>query len=383
MNLKPTSAFAQGALSRPGYSDRMAWLMAELALLAYFPFENKKLTEAEIEELKEKILKSIRKSTGERKDGPEGSELSDSDIERLIETVAKKHAFANRDQLSEKLSGLGFKLIEAHSISTETRDTQFFTALTTSEEGGPYTVVVFRGTEFSKWRDFKTDADAELVVLTEGGAKGSRVHKGFWGAAEEAAKVIREDLEPYKHLPRFFSGHSMGGAEAILSTYFLEQDGAGACYTFGAPRTCDERFGFEIKTPIYRLVHGYDGVPMLPPRLLIRVLNLIATAIPVVGTQIAEFIDNKLEGYVHLGDMRYLVHLSDTKDADDVRLTRPVSNPNQIFYLQKWFYAQFASRFKKAVGHHSMEGYRDQLRSIAINRNPKDTEKLIKVRGSN
>jgi len=102
---------------RAAYSDRMAWIMASMAHLAYDRFEE------------------------------EG------------ETLAL---------FTAKLEGGGFELIKTFN-STET-DTQAF--LTKSSDG--YAVLAFRGTEMSKRQDVKIDAKAMRVSVLEG-----RIHGGF------------------------------------------------------------------------------------------------------------------------------------------------------------------------------------------------------------
>ena len=92
----------------------------------------------------------------------------------------------------------------------------------------------------------------------------ARCHTGFLEAftknvdaeGRTVEEVVREILdrpeardEQGAHLPLFITGHSLGGALALLATRLIAPDVTGACYTFGAPRIGnDELFPF-IKTP--------------------------------------------------------------------------------------------------------------------------------------
>ena len=55
-------------------------------------------------------------------------------------------------------------------------------------------------------------------------------------------------------LPVFITGHSLGGALALLTTRALPQDMVGACYTYGAPRVANYEYFDGMKTPVFRVV---------------------------------------------------------------------------------------------------------------------------------
>lgn len=143
-------------------------------------------------------------------------------------------------------------------------------------------VIVFRGTEnLLDWRTNMRVAWTEL----QGGV---RVHTGFF----RAYKPIRErlfarvlELIRQKPRPVYITGHSLGGALAVMATAELAnhdealvRDSIAACYTYGCPKAGDRSFDQYVKVPLYRITNGVDLVPAVPPI---------------------------LTGYKHVGDTRY------------------------------------------------------------------------------
>jgi len=193
-------------LMRAAFSDRMAWLLASMAHLAYDRFE---------------------------------------DDEKA------------RELLSAKLEGGGFKLVETFN-STET-DTQAF--LATSDE---FAVLAFRGTEISKKQDLKTDVKAIKISVLEG-----RVHGGFSKAYESVAKDIEASISRLNDIPLYITGHSLGAALATVATQRLEhkpkfRNRIAACYTYGSPRVGNRDYDRDFKSPIYRIVNTTDIVTVIP-----------------------------------------------------------------------------------------------------------------------
>ena len=66
-------------------------------------------------------------------------------------------------------------------------------------------------------------------------------HTGFFNAYKLVEKEILQTLSPYKDMPLYITGHSLGnGALSMLATRFLPSDNI--TYTFGCPRAADEEF---------------------------------------------------------------------------------------------------------------------------------------------
>src|SRR5262249_37982085 len=101
------------------------------------------------------------------------------------------------------------------------------------------------------------------------------VHQGFNAALEGAwpqlAAALREAAAG-AGAPLIVAGHSLGGALAALAALRLAQESvvaADAVYSFGMPRVGSPVFALAYdqmrgERP-YRLVHGEDLVPTVPP----------------------------------------------------------------------------------------------------------------------
>ena len=194
-------------IARAAYSDRMAWILASMAHLAYDRFEK--------------------------------SELA------LRLFIAK-------------LEGGGFELLKVFN-SKET-DTQAF--LAKSSDG--YAVLAFRGTELTKREDVLIDAEATRVSVLEG-----RVHSGFRIAYQSVADEIEASVLSLEKIPLYITGHSLGAALATIATQGLEHNprirqNIAACYTFGSPRVGNSQYDIEFKSPIYRVVNTTDIVTVIP-----------------------------------------------------------------------------------------------------------------------
>jgi len=126
-------------------------------------------------------------------------------------------------------------------------------------------VLVFRGTERDDLDDLRTDLKVRLV--RNGGGRG-KVHHGFASALVEVWPELTRAVKKVGELPFFATGHSLGGALAVLAGEALPE--LHSIYTFGAPRVGDGDFRDAYPHPVHRLVHNNDVVPMLPPPLRYR-----------------------------------------------------------------------------------------------------------------
>jgi triacylglycerol lipase len=193
---------------RAAYSDRMSALMAKMSLLAYIAFE-------------------------------------DDDKRRILENTLK-HG--------------GLKLVTSIAVD----DTEMFLA-----EGNDFLVASFRGT--TSKRDRKTD----LSIYTEqvevvGHPKHVFVHKGFYEAYMNVEGPVREALLKIEKKPIYLTGHSLGGAVALVASAALGGhdilgERVAATYTFGAPRVGGPDFANVVKAPHYRVVNSGDAIPLVPP----------------------------------------------------------------------------------------------------------------------
>ncbi len=146
------------------------------------------------------------------------------------------------------------------------RDTQAFLLATKQ-----FVLVAFRGTQPDQLGDWLTDGD---VVQTAGPL--GMVHSGFLEALNDVwAEIVTDTQSPdNRNLPLYFTGHSLGGALAVLATAKMLQMNlaVAATYTFGQPRVGDSVFcrNYEADFPkkTYRFVNNLDIVPRVPPRIL-------------------------------------------------------------------------------------------------------------------
>ena len=148
------------------------------------------------------------------------------------------------------------------------------------------TLVAFRGThakskdDFVKWMNILQDADIRQEQLDTSCIDGASapsnalVHSGFQGALKELTEAGLFDKVTGKDKSILITGHSLGGAMALLFAIQLILMGYKnvQLITFGQPRVGNEDFNFFVKTliserslKIDRYWHWLDPVPNLPP----------------------------------------------------------------------------------------------------------------------
>ena len=195
-------------VKRAAYSDRMALLMAEMSLLAYTSFEV-----------------------------PEPGDDEETEL---------------KPTLAALLDRGGFTLVNTYDSAPneDGTDTQAFLAKNNapSTTGGAEKIAVlaFRGTE-RNMADIKSDANMLPLKVN-----GVNVHTGFWEGFAVVESAIEQDLAPLREegYAVYLTGHSLGGALALIATYKMADDSTGACYTFGQPRVAGYGFAQSIRTPI-------------------------------------------------------------------------------------------------------------------------------------
>lgn len=324
-----------GPIRRAAYSDRTAWLMAEMSRLAYFKFEGSLNLETLAESLietkeKDKVVKSLKKLLKDRQQSADDA----------------------KTELAGYLKNADFKLVETFSES----GTQAFLAVSDSRK---MIVLAFRGTEKDS-RDIK--ADLETSTIEVGGCK---IHSGFYNAFQTVKTKIEQTLKPLTKddYQLYITGHSLGGALAILGTKFLASDSTGACYTFGGPRVTSANFGYSIRTPIYRIVNAADFVPRVPPAYLPNILIAIfeIVKIPFLSNLIIKIMEN-IVGYRHLGDMRFLTACN--KDFSDLRLLK---NPTIIDRFIKLI-NRLSTNWKAGATDHFILNYTEKMAAYAKSR---------------
>lgn len=195
---------------RAAYSDRTAAIMAKLANLAYIGFE-------------------------------------DSDKYKILEGIL----------------GHG-KLKMLHILNVDETDLMI-------ADAGTFMVVAFRGS--TSRQDFRTDLQSRFNVSQvniDDRKVSVPVHGGFYAAYRKIETELERLLAVTGDVPIYLTGHSLGGALALVASAALSADpklGAriAAVYTFGAPRVGTRIFAEIVKAPHYRVVNSGDLVPLLPP----------------------------------------------------------------------------------------------------------------------
>ena len=188
---------------RAAYSDRMAWILAHMAKLAYIKFEDGKL---------------------------------------------------ERERLEFCLASGWFNLIQTY----DKNGTQAFLA-----KNDEFVVLAFRGTQPDKWEDVRTDLRA-LKLKTVDGKVHIGFKNAFDDVKDEIVAELRKHKG---ELPLYITGHSLGAALATVAVQEIEEefhDQVAACYTFGSPRVGDGKYEKSIKVPFYRIVNTTDIVTLIP-----------------------------------------------------------------------------------------------------------------------
>lgn len=267
---------------RAAYSDRTAWIMAEICRLVYQPLP----AERSVVQLVDEIRQAVR-------DGREDDELAGL-IRRGLEAGTGTGA-----EIESVLQRAGFELVDAFAHEgTE----GVIVKLDPTRDFSGMLVVAFRGTQPSI-ADVVTDLKAMLVPARTSG----RVHDGFMEAFERVESRIADVIKRHRKTPVYFTGHSLGGALAMIATRYLDSDSTGATYTFGCPRVADDTFYRHVKTPVYRIVNAADGVARVPFGYGLTIFLSLLRFIPINGTLgISEWIRKRFRGYTHYGHLVFL-----------------------------------------------------------------------------
>lgn|GEM_PF-2477959 len=138
--------------------------------------------------------------------------------------------------------------------------------------------IAFRGTKFTLGYDWKANVKAEKVPLDSELPSGKiwalrpnlgLFHKGFLREACEISMLINDELQKrgigdFNEV--YLTGHSLGGAIAALSKYFLEVGNIRHIFVYGAPRSSNV-LGVcsHFHRPAVQVRHAGDIVPTLPP----------------------------------------------------------------------------------------------------------------------
>ena len=325
-------------------------MMSELSALAYLPFEGENQFKKLLDMIS-RTAKLARRRSDETVLASRFESLEDTIRQYIDQQLDDNDATPPALQILRiALGSAGFELVDTFN----TGDTQAFFA---KRDADRIAVLAFRGTEANSWKDVKTDLDARFYK----GKDGVKVHTGFRDAYNQVAKQVRAAVNS---LPDTFSlyvtGHSLGGALAVVATKELGRDTLAACYTFGSPRVGNEEFGEEIRAPIYRIVNAADGVPRVPPSWF---SYCIAFVVSFVRQSWGDAIERNFCGYMHQGDMRYLTACDG--NISGLKVIPNLSMPFRVWRLARRLITRGPSI---AGGDHRINEYRAKLKSYAERR---------------
>jgi hypothetical protein len=179
-----------------------------------------------------------------------------------------------------------------------------------------HAVLAFRGSDPVTLPNWVTDA---VVQLVEHEAYQGRVHHGFSAALHRTWGKVETLLDEARDKPLFLTGHSMGGALAVLTGCRLAKMGRTptAIYTFGSPRVGDRNFCAGYALPTYRIVNGLDLVPEMP---LASVKRLLPAKSRVTNEKILDQLKRMARRVPCYGHVKTFVYIDRdgvvTEDAD-------------------------------------------------------------------
>ena len=173
-------------------------------------------------------------------------------------------------------------------------------------------VVSFRGSQyprnwFGPFGDFNfQQEDAALLGMT------GKLHRGFYSGLQAVYPQVKAAVKAMQNddntKPVFLSGHSLGGALAVLTAALFEKQGmpVRSIYTSGQPRIGDATFVSQLVPvlgeKLFRLVQENDIVARLPPPAVAA--PDFADAISRLGVQKQFASDTFVKlNYVHFGNV--------------------------------------------------------------------------------
>jgi hypothetical protein len=132
---------------------------------------------------------------------------------------------------------------------------------------GDTAVVMFRGTNPPEIQDWLVNLNNKSFKSKHGG-----IHAGFWASYETLHDQLIEVLRLKNPRRIWVTGHSLGGALAVVCSYRLMTDEGkevAGVMTFGQPRVGSPEFckhmDLELRGRMVHFVNENDLVPRIPP----------------------------------------------------------------------------------------------------------------------
>ena len=132
---------------------------------------------------------------------------------------------------------------------------------------GDAAVIMFRGTNPPEIQDWLANINTKSYESEDG-----NVHAGFWASYEALHDQLIEVLRQKNTKRIWVTGHSLGGALAVVCSYRLMEDEGkeiAGVMTFGQPRVGSPEFckhmDLELRGRMVHFVNENDLVPRIPP----------------------------------------------------------------------------------------------------------------------
>lgn len=173
-------------------------------------------------------------------------------------------SYAKSEQVKQRLERVDYSLLHHNTLAAS--ELSYF--LARSPSGVQY--LSFRGT--SNLNNALVDLDLELTLDKD---INIHLHQGFAGAAKAAYEDVKGKLD--KSLPINTTGHSLGGAIAVIMAMYLQRDGylLHEVITFGQPKVTNVGGANAFQSlPLTRVVTPSDLVPLVPPLSPLQLQNL-------------------------------------------------------------------------------------------------------------
>lgn len=164
-----------------------------------------------------------------------------SNKQAVLMAKCSKIVYSSKFRAKRLLEKKSFTLKYFHS-----REPSFLIA-----EHDQHIVVAFRGNK--KTFDF---INILKFLYTE--KKVKRIHSGFKTTYDKVHYLIWFHLSQLPNKPIYFTGHSSGGALAVIATNQLEEFPIAGCYTFGAPPIGIKELEHPIQKPVYEMMTDED-----------------------------------------------------------------------------------------------------------------------------
>lgn len=204
--------------------------------------------------------------------GQEASGINFDDLKHnaLLSAVS----YASPESVPDRLSALKHSLVK-HSILATSQVSYFLSHKKVEgrkkvKSNGVVQVLSFRGT--SNLENVLVDLDVSLVADKH---LNIILHQGFASASWAAYQEIKPKLD--KANPIHTTGHSLGGAIAVIVAMYLKNDGYDVqqVMTFGQPKVTNVAGARAFSDlPVVRIVTPKDIVPLVPPLSPLQLQNL-------------------------------------------------------------------------------------------------------------